>query len=243
MILIIFDSIWLSRSELTYTFLSPYPVPSPVFPRFFFDFWDPWPCRMRPRLESPNRQTYVPPGFTQLFAKDPVQGQTGNCNNKKHPSLWGQMFKKKGFQIQPVCLFKKSLRFCFWITWETFENDHKIVQTLGAPESTIQNPDQFHRVIGKHLRSTAPAESAANVGGVWNRASIINILHVFNTRASIICGNFTSCLLYFCTEHLIVTHKILLPRHAIKVLELGTSSASGRWFSIQLGSNLRGGLP
>ena len=142
-LVILFDSIWLSRSELTYTFSYPDPVPSPAFPRVFFYFWDPWPCRMRPRLESPNRQTYVPPSLYPAFCQGSGSRPNWKLQQQKTSFILRthalkkthkrHFKKKKGFQLLPFP-FSKSLRFCF-SSPGIFENDQKKSSKLWAHPS------------------------------------------------------------------------------------------------------------
>lgn len=141
-LVILFDSIWLSRSEMTKTFSYPDPVLSPAFPPCFVYFWDPWPCRMRPRLESPNRQTYVPPVFTEFLPRIRFKAKleistTKNilhfkdtCFKKRHKRHFK---KKKGFQLQPFPFSFKKLAFLFFITWDFRKGSKKSSKLWAHP--------------------------------------------------------------------------------------------------------------
>lgn len=150
--------------------------------------------------------------------------------------------KKKGFQIQPFPFsFKKGCVSVFSSPGDFWKMIQKNRPNFGRtrvddPKSWPASPCHRQKPWDK-----PPLQKAQQMLGIIKQTMNHQYPpHIQHKSLNHFCCPFTICLLYFYTEHLIFTHRILAPRHAIKLLELGTSSASGRWFSIQLGSNLRG---
>ena len=123
--------------------------------------------------------------------------------------------KRKVFKFNHSPFLSKSVAFLFFSSPRRFlENDpKKSSKTLGAPESTIQNPDQLHRVIGKNLRSTAHCRKRSKCWGSIKQT--INHqypphIHIQHKSLNHFCCNFTICLLYFFyrTSHIYTQKKL-----------------------------------